>query len=640
MEGRSMLTARARPSIGGYDVFAIGGLLVALASAWWFRVSHLDLKIAVEGASPFLFSDSWLHPERYAGDFDSSATELLKSLPMWVYPFAQTLGLPLEPVIGVMIALELAVLAVASFWSARLLAPAAGVPGAAIAAIFVATGAMAAANLSNFGFPFYGWVYGFGYAGALAGVAEAARGSLRRAALWLALAFASHPIIAIFGGAWAGLIVLVTLRQRSVREILESAAIFLVPALGWTALIISTGRVDTGGIDQSLFSMIVHAMSYHWRPVELGIFTILGDRGALPMLGMLAAMAVAADVIVDREVRKFIALGAAAMMLIAAIGVLSSWQTESPLLLKLSLQRATGFVSVVGALLVGAMIWRDVVEGTRLERAAGVYLALSAFVPGFGVGLAPIVVRAGVHLWTRRKQMSAGAGVAAFFALAAIAFALYAQTRGWLTNWMDGAHIGAPWAALVGAAAVFLPPRRWAGAALAVACAVSAFFWARTTDTLGSATSLARAKDFYAAQMWARQNTPARTIFMLDPAQGYGWRDISQRPSFGGVRDWLHSSIIYNSRPALLEEGIKRAEFVGVNPGAYLSLELSPSVRAGQWLDEALRGNYYTADAPFFAAAAKQFGVGYVVFEKQYMPAPSPLPVAYQNDHFVIAKAP
>ena len=63
-------------------------------------------------------------------------------------------------------------------------------------------------------------------------------------------------------------------------------------------------------------------------------------------------------------------------------------------------------------------------------------------------------------------------------------------------------------------------------------------------------------------QLWAKNNTANDALFMPDPTHYYGWRDFSERSSFGNLRDWGYSSFAYNSDYEIYLEGKKRlAEF-------------------------------------------------------------------------------
>lgn len=70
--------------------------------------------------------------------------------------------------------------------------------------------------------------------------------------------------------------------------------------------------------------------------------------------------------------------------------------------------------------------------------------------------------------------------------------------------------------------------------------------------------------DFFQAQKWAKENSPPTAIFLVDPSIYYGWRDFSERSSFGNLREWGYSSFAYNLNNHAYEEGIKRMQSIGI----------------------------------------------------------------------------
>ena len=51
------------------------------------------------------------------------------------------------------------------------------------------------------------------------------------------------------------------------------------------------------------------------------------------------------------------------------------------------------------------------------------------------------------------------------------------------------------------------------------------------------------ASSYLDVQMWAKGNTPYDALFMPDPAHGYGWRDFVDSSSFGSLMEWGFASI-------------------------------------------------------------------------------------------------
>lgn len=124
---------------------------------------------------------------------------------------------------------------------------------------------------------------------------------------------------------------------------------------------------------------------------------------------------------------------------------------------------------------------------------------------------------------------------------------------------------------------------------------------------------------------------------MPDPTQYYGWRDFSQRSSFGNVREWLHTSWLYDSRVERYQEGMRRFGEFKIDLGPYLRNQ--PPVKGMNQLTDEVRRRYYTASDEWRIDLSKRYGIDYFIFERSRMRAPTTLKVVYQNDHFVICAA-
>ena len=124
---------------------------------------------------------------------------------------------------------------------------------------------------------------------------------------------------------------------------------------------------------------------------------------------------------------------------------------------------------------------------------------------------------------------------------------------------------------------------------------------------------------------------------MPDPVHAYGWREVSQRPSFGSVREWLYGCFVYNTRQDVFDEGMRRFAAFGLDLGTYRSME--PDAARAQ-INKDLRSKYYGADGEWFASIRKTFGVTHFVFDKTNMTSPSSIPVVYENAGYVVGRLP
>ena len=139
---------------------------------------------------------------------------------------------------------------------------------------------------------------------------------------------------------------------------------------------------------------------------------------------------------------------------------------------------------------------------------------------------------------------------------------------------------------------------------------------------------------FLEAQVWAKENTPITSLFMVDPTIHYGWRDFSQRSSFGNLREWLHTSWLYDSREANHEEGIQRVVKFGISIEDFLNQ--SPPNSGFEKLNKEIREQFYSFEVDWFRQMAVQYDINYLVMEKSNMRSRLPLPVKHENEFFVV----
>jgi hypothetical protein len=143
---------------------------------------------------------------------------------------------------------------------------------------------------------------------------------------------------------------------------------------------------------------------------------------------------------------------------------------------------------------------------------------------------------------------------------------------------------------------------------------------------------------YLSAQLWAKDNTAHAALFLVDPTIYYGWRDFSQRSSFGNVREWLHTSWLYDPKKVNYDEGLRRAAEFGYLPPDYLYE--SPPLKGFEKINTVVGEHFYSYDAERLMEIAQKYSVDYVVMKKDRVKNRVLLPVAYENEFFVIHQFP
>jgi len=139
-------------------------------------------------------------------------------------------------------------------------------------------------------------------------------------------------------------------------------------------------------------------------------------------------------------------------------------------------------------------------------------------------------------------------------------------------------------------------------------------------------------------QEWARDSTPPGSVFMMDPVQPYAWRQYSQRPSFGTLREWLYSGWIYNTRPETLDEGLRRAGLLGISRR---DLEPAPGQAGAEHYSAIVakaRSAYAAMDAETLDQFAADNNISYFVFERASRADLTDLNVVFENEQFAVVK--
>lgn len=144
--------------------------------------------------------------------------------------------------------------------------------------------------------------------------------------------------------------------------------------------------------------------------------------------------------------------------------------------------------------------------------------------------------------------------------------------------------------------------------------------------------------NYYKAQLWARVNTDKQAVFIPDFSNWrYGWRDFSQRSSFGNIREWLWMNIGYSHNLNYYFEGKKRAELFGVDIySPDFDNRNYDTFNYGEVLQRQVIEKYYNSDESFFNKLKEMYRIDYIVMAKRSMNVELNYNVAYENDYYII----
>lgn len=641
------MTRRRSESISAFLTAAIVTIV-----AWYFCAAHLDAQAAYNGLSPEELTMVTLHPELFAAGFPSNSPILANSLVFLVYPFAYRIGLPINGVWSLMILLEFACFTLAAAYAARVLIPTRSWLVAIAAGVSAAFAAHWTPDLANFRYPYYAWSYYWSFAGFLMAVAETARKRLPLAAIWIVLSFAAHPIIGLISGVFVAAMVLAAWRNTSVRSLAVPILVGLIGCGLWTLYVAGRTSIAGNSIDSELFAALNRAQNFHWYPLYQGTFWEEHAARLMPVLSTLLVLLVALNgrfselSTIDRQ----LVVGMIVLAAVTVAGVLISMTTAPPALIKLALHRADHNILLAGFFIIFRRLYRDMARGEPIDRVLAVVLFILPFF-GQGMPAGPALVFAGralVRNWRQRTFPVTAVLIAGLSAAIVTLLLIYwaaglVSLRQLAAVQYSGVSLRVALAAAIVTAFVVWPrTARFTGYIVLVTATVLAM---RIAPTLNHLPNEQLRKEAYAmldAELWARDNTAPGTLFMPDPVMEEAWRAKSQRPSFGVVREWLFYSTLYNTNSAYLEEGMARYRALGLEaPPPYI---FDPRERRMiplfNRIMQSARDRYYALDRAGFAGLAKTYGIRYFVFQKKNLLSPIPLEIAFENSHYIVAKAP
>lgn len=639
------------------------GLVVALALAFKLRLPDFDWQIAMSGWSAIDWVAHLRFPDRYQFDFPNGINLYGKSTLMYVYLFLnEAFDIPVETIIPAMIFLEMFFLVGASIFFARSLNGANSPVGAFVFALLVVVSPARDLDLSFFGAPFFwGLSYNFADGLRLLGVAFFLRRQPLLSGVLLGIGFSIHPIIALMGCAFLTGFVAFQRNWIGFRELLLGALVFLVIAAAWLAYSYDFTSIVSTQVDPLDWIRMARAFSYHFFPIDYGLLTLDFQKRVLPLLVLcLLALHYLSVVCEDRSLRRGVVGGCLVLVGLIAAGLIISVQFPIPALIKLALPRASAMLILVTLAIACLGLARDIESGTILLRLLAGLIVVSPFVSPPGFPLIPVTL---LILFARRgleQEFVSSNRPREFVALAlvwAIAFANegarygelhgmpaytgyfpqfnYWRAVGFMALLLLVLSVFARWR---GATALANKPKMVIASSLGpvivfLAACYLAVTWQRAH--VPSQAYRALGVSYLDAQRWARTNSPEQAIFLVDPSIYYGWRDYSQRSSFGNLREWLHTSWLYDSRADRYQEGLQRFGEFGIPLDPYLALPVS-HLLGSQKLTADIQRRFYEVDEKWFLAIRERYRVSHVVMRKDSLVRDYPFAKVFENGHFVI----
>ncbi|NNM20052.1 MAG: hypothetical protein HKO55_02095 [Gammaproteobacteria bacterium] len=623
----------------------LGLLGISAIVAWWASAYEMDAVWALKGFSPIAWVYQYWFPANFEMDFASGAENYRLSAFMHVYRGAYSLGIAPEDLVPFIIGFEVVLLSYAFYVLSRTLVPDAPLAVPVLVIIYVIASKARDLSLANFAEPYFtGQYYNVANALRILGIVMVLKRRPLPAAMLLAGSFATHATIGLMGVAFAFAMQLMRPGEMLARKYLVATAVFLLLAGAWVLLQFGQVSVATGEIPARIWLEMTRALNYHWYPVDNGVTTIYARRFVLPFLSFLLLLAYYWPEKSDQnDTRQKVMAGILAMLGLTIAGLAISVWLPVPFLIKLALHRANDLVVAIGLIYVVAGLWKDLTADAWWRRllAATIMMSPWFFRPYPLLVSVLLVSPAMVRALGRRGSSPGDRVVTALFFLIAVICGIYLAMDVWL-----GLHP---------VTLLREPQGSWILPVFLLVCALSAFVFGKRT--VGAVVLIAvlgavltgqmqmaegreadRGRGYMHAQVWARENTAENALFMTDPTIYYGWRDFSRRSSFGNMREWLHTSWLYDADFDRYTEGLRRFNEFGIELQPYLKLD--PPISAVGELTAAIKERYYSASDEWRADMAQRYGIDYFVFQRKDMTESTGLELVYENEHFIIFAAP
>ncbi|MDP3231122.1 MAG: hypothetical protein Q8N13_24530, partial [Acidovorax sp.] len=590
-------------------------LIFICFQVWGTHAPNLNWVTALSGFSPIDWVNHHNLPGNFSKDFPSGSQPYDKSLFMYVYRLADSFfALSAERLMSGVILFEMLFMGIASVVFFRALVPSAAPISAFVFAILVVNSGSRSMELAGFGGPFFwGLYYNFADGMRLIALALLLQRRFIAAALLFVLSATTHPIMGVMGGVFA-LGCFVSVRQKGdLGKVLSASAVFLLLAGGWWFYHLQNVGVISISVPSETWITFTKAFNYHFYPVANGLLTFDFERRFLPFLALLLlAVFYAFRISMPERTRNGILLGGGLLLLLTLAGLAISHWSDSPGLIRLTLTRASDMLILVSLAVVVAGLLLEVEKGQFVQAALAAGLLLAPFIgPPVPVAYVLLIVLSQLPLlrpatFTRNDKIAL-ALVAAFGIFLLTYYQLgfvhldhetiyFGHKQLWLTTLYVGIGVF-----VADRVRPFSGVLRQVGVAVVMVLILSkALYWGGTVNLGPRDKPMGEA--YLSAQLWAKENTAPAALFLVDPTIYYGWRDFSQRSSFGNMREWLHTSWLYDPKKENYEEGLRRAAEFGYSPPDYLNE--SPPLKGFDKIDAVVGARFYSSDADWFRALA------------------------------------
>ena len=614
---------------------------------YWAHISGIFNNYALRGFGPMGWVAKLNKSSDFISDFPSGIENYKSSLFMWIYPLLNNaFNINPEVILPIVVFLEVASLMLSITFLTKTLFPKASYFLLIACAILPIASNLGLIDLSRI------WVYpyfaGLYYTAAdstrLLAVAFAFRKNWFICFTLLAFSTSTHPIMGGLGYVSVLVIAFATLRKKIFK------GDFIVPFAGSLVLVLLwlyfTGTINKIPLDakipNDIWISFTKAQNCHWYPGELGMFTTLFDRHLLPFIMYTSLFfyywkTLREEICIKYEDSYLFCF--VTLLIISIIGLIIPSLSDNPTLIKLNLTRASMLAAWVGIPLVVLGLHHDLLKGNILQICGVILIVSSLFMSIYPIPILGVILILSERIVNSVQEYFCNKKIkcisSSLLLLLIILCALYEyHVIGALSlERISGYKLLSNWTlfALILLFIIFKKKKlnQFMTIGFAFLFVVGSILYNYNLKSTLSANQVSGIY-FKEAQQWARANTPGNSLFWVDPTIAYGWRDFSQRSSFGCAREWLHTSWGYNSDFGIYTDAIDRCKKCGVDPLKYIKEE-----KSFMQIYEVI-GDFFYYNPEGRKKIAEFYGVTYFVYNKTKDPS-FPGKVVYENEQYIIS---
>lgn len=681
------------------NLLLVAGFIAIASMIFYYNSKDIDLKIAYGGYGPQDYVAQKLHPDNFKKDFAPGLTLIYdKSLPMKVYYYlAKYFGIsPSTTIYPFMFFQTLIFLLSVAFLSQNLFQ---NRLVTIISIVIIPLSNLAGINLSRFGngygnylsFPLF---YGYSNAFRIFGIGFFLKEKYILMFIFLALSIYCHVNIGFLGLIFIGGYLLFKPKHFRDKNMLIGMCIFVVLIFAFVISIISNSNaINSGGIPVDQWVKSTRLFSSHWYPITNKIFTTAGTE-FFPFLLLCFFFF---STIQFNEKNLKIILGCFACIVASIFGVFFSDIYPIPIFIKISLQRSTSLITFVGVLFLINYLIKKIETRNAINILFSVYSLLVLVVGSPGIAILPIYFL----LYTDIREARFGPFkiknqkirwvkyiyflvAILILSIALICLIHHAKPSNALIqvlnslyesfwaplkyfdpfNSFDYLLKGGSYKIINNLILIFLLSSLitcmiWLSytkrnikmqillASLLTLISVSIIWhheqkrylvWQRNNKKIASS--------YMNVQLWAKKNTTSDSLFMIDPSHFYGWRDFSNRSSFGNFREWGYTAICYNPSYAIYRKGIERIKEFGPD----LDIITNDEVKSAKYsiyakIFKDVQMSYCNMNSISIRKLCKKYGINYFVMFKERLKnshkdsLSKQFKIVYENDYFIVFSA-